>query len=100
MRLLIILLIFAAAGCASQPPVSSIACTPIEVDRPVKVKAEPPAELSSPLQLAVPELFDPTAAGVTSCLAPGGEQQLLDLVDSCVTRVRAWEVWGAAPLEQ
>lgn len=81
------------AGCAS------VSRETIEVKVPVPVKAMPPAELTVPLATRPPVFVAPADPKATSALTAEGERTLKVLLLELLTRVRAWEAWGAADLD-
>jgi hypothetical protein len=85
----------AIAGCAGpQPAIEPIACEPIFVDKPIAVKATPPASLTAAAAPPLPEFVAPDASTASACLTPPGEQRLLDYVDYCATQLDGWRAWG------
>ncbi len=92
-RTMIAVLLMLLAGCAS------VSRETVEVKIPVPVKAVPAAALTAPLAARPPVFVAPVDPGVTSCLTPAGERDLKVLLLELRTRLRAWEAWGAAGLE-
>jgi len=88
---LVVLLLL--AGCAS------VSRETVEVKVPVPVKAVPPVELTAPLAARPPVFVTPADPKAASALTADGERGLKTLLLELLTRVRAWEAWGAAGLE-
>ena len=89
----VLVVVLLLAGCAS------VSRETDEVKVPVPVKAMPPAELTVPLATRPPVFVAPADPKATSALTAEGERTLKVLLLELLTRVRAWEAWGAAGLD-
>lgn len=85
------------AGCQSSPsrePVRQIET--VEVQVPVAVRMEPPAELMQPYVAdELPTWIPPADHGATSALTQDGEQRLRLLIHDLLTRDEAWREWAS-----
>lgn len=87
---LIVLLLL--SGCATKPEI-------VTVKVPVPIKASLPPELTAPLTERPPRFIAPIDPGASSCLTPDGEMVFKAFLLELRTRLRAWEAWGAAGID-
>lgn len=105
MRTLLVVLAFLAAmsltACGKKPPVvqSTIVevVKTVEVLKPIPVKAQPPAELLTPLQVPLPVFVAPSDPLASSALTIEGERLLRGLIEELLQRITALQDWAKAP---
>lgn len=90
MRALLLVLVIALAGCASEP-VERIVYQTVRV--PVYVRPEPPAELAAPYKPVELPVFLPPGQGVVS-LDAEGVNALKTIIRTLSTRDEAWREWS------
>lgn len=97
--LLTLLVLLGLTACAKKPVETVIRIKePIEVLRPVPVKAEAPAELLERLSPTIPEFVPPTDPGARAALTEDGIRALLAMITEMLTRIRAWETFYHTPV--
>lgn len=69
----------------------------VEVQVPVPVRADAPAELTAPPDLPMPAFVLPAHPDATSAVTAEGETRLRGMLLELFARERAWRAWAAGP---
>lgn len=82
------------SGCAAAPVPETIR-VPVEVVKPIYVKAVPPGELARPYKpVDLPEFVSPEDKSAIVALTPEGLKRLQVILRTLVTREEAWRAWA------
>jgi len=83
------------AACSHTPATTDTAMTTVAL--PTIVRAQPPAELLTPLAVSLPVFVLPGDANATSALDPLGEQAFKVLLIELTSHIKAWRAWAGTP---